>query len=282
MAFVFKAWEDLTIQDDFMFKAVMKSKELCMSVLEAILDEPIHDIKYLGEELSLKAGYESKDVRLDVYVEDEAHTVYDVEMQVGSETDEELAKRMRYYQSQMDADHLARGKDYVELKKTIIIFICPFDPYKRGWHLYCFENTCCRDATLKLGDDTVKIILNTRGMGEDITPQLQAFMDYVNSGIISANPLVQALDQRVNDVKRNEKERVSYMKYELNLRDARKDGEKAGEARGRAEGEAKGKALVIRVWHMLQEKVSFPEIALKTNLSLKEVEQIAHEFGVVY
>ena len=111
MPFVFKAWEDLTIQDDFMFKAVMKSKELCMGVLEAILNEPIHDIKYLGEELSLKAGYESKGVRLDVYVEDEAHTVYDVEMQVGSETDEELAKRMRYYQSQMDADHLARGKD---------------------------------------------------------------------------------------------------------------------------------------------------------------------------
>lgn len=177
MAFVFKAWEDLTIQDDFMFKAVMKSKELCIGVLEAILDEPIHDIKYLGEELSLKSGYESKGVRLDVYVEDEAHTVYDVEMQVASETDEELAKRMRYYQSQMDADHLARGKDYAELKKTIIIFICPFDPYKRGWHLYWFENTCRHDATLKLGDDTVKIILNTRGTGEDITPQLQAFMD---------------------------------------------------------------------------------------------------------
>ena len=234
MAFVFKAWEDLTIQDDFMFKAVMKSKELCIGVLEAILDEPIHDIKYLGEELSLKSGYESKGVRLDVYVEDEAHTVYDVEMQVASETDEELAKRMRYYQSQMDADHLARGKDYAELKKTIIIFICPFDSYKRGWHLYWFENTCRHDATLKLGDDTVKIILNTRGTGEDITPQLQAFMDYVNSGIISANPLVQALDERVRDVKRNEKERVSYVKYEINLRNARKDGEKEGEARGRA------------------------------------------------
>ena len=35
MPFVFKAWEDLTIQDDFMFKAVMYSKELCMGVLEA-------------------------------------------------------------------------------------------------------------------------------------------------------------------------------------------------------------------------------------------------------
>ena len=111
---------------------------------------------------------------------------------VGSETDEELAKRMRYYQSQMHADHLARGKDYVELKKTIIIFICPFDPYKRGWHLYGFENTCRRDAALKLGDDTVKIILNTHGTGEDITPQLQAFMDYVNSGIRSCRRWISA------------------------------------------------------------------------------------------
>jgi len=109
MAFVFKAWEDLTIRDDFMFKAVMMSKDLCIGVLEAILNEPTHDI----------------------------------------------------------------------------------------------------------------------------TPQLQAFMDYVNSGIISANPLVQALDKRVNDVKRNENERVSYMKYELNLRDARKDGEAEGEERGK-------------------------------------------------
>ena len=43
-------------------------------------------------------------------------------------------------------------------------------------------------------------------------------MDYVNSGIISANPLVRALDERVKDVKRNEKERMSYVKYEINLR----------------------------------------------------------------
>lgn len=46
---------------------------------------------------------------------------------------------------------------------------------------------------------------------------------------------MQALDQRVRDVKRNEEERMSYMKYELNLRDARKDGEKEGEAKGRLE-----------------------------------------------
>ena len=278
MSFVFKAWEDLTIQDDFMFKAVMKNKDVCKGVLAAILDEPIHDIKYLGEELSLKAGYASKGVRLDVYVEDAAHTVYDVEMQVGSESDEELAKRMRYYQSQIDAELLSRGRDYVELRRTLIIFICPFDPVGRGWHLYWYENMCRRDATLKLNDGAIKIILNTCGTGEGISTQLQAFMDYVNSGIISANPLVQSLDKRVREVKRNEAERLSYMKYELNLRAARKDGKEEGLAEGRAEE----RALLMRIWQMFQEKISFPEIALRTDLSLEEVEQIARGFGVAY
>lgn len=278
MPFVYKAWEDLTIRDDFMFKAVMYSKELCMGVLEAILNEPIHDIKYLGEEVSLKAGYASKGVRLDVYVEDEAHTIYNVEMQVASETEEELAKRMRYYQSQIDAENLKSGMDYTELRQTIIIFICPFDPVGRGWHLYWYENACRRDATLKLQDGTIKIILNTHGTGEDITPQLQAFMDYVNSGVLSSNPLVQAIDKKVNEVKRSEEARSSYMTYELHLRDAHK----AGEAEGEARGEKKGKAAVLRVWHMLQEKIAFPEIALKTDLSLQEVQEIAKEFGIVY
>ena len=270
MPFVYKAWEDLTIQDDFMFKAVMYSKELCMGVLEAILNEPIHDIKYLGEEVSLKAGYASKGVRLDVYVEDAAHTIYNVEMQVASETDEELAKRMRYYQSQIDAEKLKSGRDYTELRQTIIIFICPFDPIGRGWHLYWYENTCRRDATLKLKDGTVKIILNTRGTGEDITPQLQAFMDYVNSGVLGTNPLVQAIDQKVNEVKKNEEARLSYMTLEMKMRDAHKD------------GEAEGKALMMRIWKLLQAKIPFADIAKETHVSIDEVRQIAHEIGVAY
>lgn len=128
------------------------------------------------------------------------------------------------------------------------------------------------------------------GTGEDITLQLQAFMDYVNSGILSSNPLVQAIDQRVNEVRKSEKARVSYMTYELHLRDAYRAGLAEGkanrnvvnEATDSAEGEARGKAIVFRVWHLLQEKISFPEIALRTDLSLKEVEEIAQEFGIAY
>lgn len=270
MPFVTKAWEDLTIRDDFMFKAVMYSKELCMGVLEAILNEPIHDIKYLGEEVSLKAGYASNGVRLDVYVEDDAHTVYNVEMQVGAETDEEIAKRMRYYQAQIDAEILKSGKDYSELRQTIIIFICPFDPIGRGWHLYWYENTCRRDATLKLKDGAIKIILNTRGTGDDISPQLRAFMDYVNRGILSSNPLVQAIDKRLKEVKQNEEARLSYMTLEMKLRDVRKD------------GLDEGKALMMRIWKLLQAKTPFADIAEETHVSIDEVRQIAQDYGIVY
>lgn len=235
MPFAIKPWEDLTIQDDFMFKAVMKSKEICKRLLEAILSQPIRDIHYLSEELSLKAGYASRGVRLDVYVEDDAHTIYDVEMQVRNKADDALSKRMRYYQSQIDAEILSQGTDFAELRKTLVIFICPFDPFKRSWHLYWFENTCRQDASLRLEDDAVKIVLNTRGTGKNIPPDLQAFMNYVNSGILTANPLVQALESRVKEVKRNETERVSYMTYELHLRDARKAGEAEGEEKGKLE-----------------------------------------------
>ena len=265
-----KAWEDLTIADNFIFQKVMRKKRLCKRLIENILNIKIRKITFPDTEKDIHVRRDSKSVRLDVYVEDAAHTIYNVEMQVASETDEELAKRMRYYQSQIDAEKLKSGRDYTELRQTIIIFICPFDPIGRGWHLYWYENTCRRDATLKLKDGTVKIILNTRGTGEDITPQLQAFMDYVNSGVLGTNPLVQAIDQKVNEVKKNEEARLSYMTLEMKMRDAHKD------------GEAEGKALMMRIWKLLQAKIPFADIAKETHVSIDEVRQIAHEIGVAY
>ena len=73
----------------------------------------------------------------------------------------------------------------------------------------------------ELGDGTTKIILNTKGTGTNISPQLQSFMNYVN-GVASLDPFVQALDNRVNEVKHNEQERVNYMTYLANIRHAEK------------------------------------------------------------
>jgi len=103
-----KPWEELTIIDDYMFKLVMRHKRFCKRLIEKILNIKIRDINYLEEEKSLKLKYDSKGIRLDVYVEGD-ETIYDIEMQVRDYGDQELAQRTRYYQSMIDVDSLARG-----------------------------------------------------------------------------------------------------------------------------------------------------------------------------
>ena len=277
MPMVFKAWEDLTIRDNYMFQRVMRDKQLCKQMLEEILEQPIRDIHYMETELTLQASYASRGARLDVYIEDEANTIYDVEMQVRNDDGDALPQRMRYYQSQIDAEILAKGADFSDLRKTLIIFICPFDPIGRNWHLYKYENLCVRDPSLHLNDGAEKIILNTKGEGEHIAPQLQAFMNYVN-GVASLDPFVQALDHRLNEVKRNEQERVSYMTYLANIRHA----EKKAREEGREEGRVEGIEMMMHIWDMLRAKVSYENIAIENNLSVEEVRRIAEKYNLSY
>ena len=253
MAYTIKPWEELTIQDDYMFKLVMSRKRICKKMLEKILKIKIHDIKYLEEEKTITATYQSKGVRLDVYVEDEKHTVYNVEMQVRKLTDAALFKRPRYYQSMIDVDLLATGAEYDELNDTYIIFICPFAILDEQRHIYTFRNYCTEDKNILMPDGSTKVFLSTKGNMDDVTPDVKAFLDYVD-GIISNDEFVQELDQEIKDVKTIERERRSYMTYEMKMREmrnigleegreeGRKEGRKEGLAEGRAEGRVQGRA----------------------------------------
>ena len=158
-----KPWEDLTIQDDYMFKLIMGVKRICLNLLQGILRVEIKDIHYLETEKSMGARYQGKGVRMDVYVRDDANTVYNIEMQVRMLEGESLFKRTRYYQSMIDADLLTAGADYDDLNKTVIIFICPFDPFGKGRHIYTFRNLCVEDKKLELSDGAIKIFLNAKG-----------------------------------------------------------------------------------------------------------------------
>ena len=53
-----KPYDELTIQDNFLFQKVMRNKRICHLVLERLLDISIRDIGYPEEEKSI-------DVRLD-------------------------------------------------------------------------------------------------------------------------------------------------------------------------------------------------------------------------
>ena len=235
-----KPWEELTIIDDYMFKLVMRHKRFCKRLIEKILNIKIMDIKYLEDEKSLKFKYDGKGIRLDVYVEGD-NTIYDIEMQVRDYGDQELACRTRYYQSMIDVDALSRGALYKELHPSIIIFLCPFQLFEGKRHIYTFRNICVENPSLVLNDGTTKIFLSSQGTADDVSPDVKAFLDYMN-GLPVADDFIREIDNCINETKTNHEERVSYMTYEMKMREAHDDGRSEGRAEGRAEGRTEGRA----------------------------------------
>ena len=223
-----KPWEELTICDDYMFKLVMRRRRICKKMLEGTLRIRIEKIRYLETEKSITAPYRSKGIRLDVYVKDERNTVYNIEMQIRRLEGDALFKRTRYYQSMMDADLLAAGADYDELNKTIIIFICPFDPFGEGRYMYTFENICLENKNLNLLDGATKIFLNTKGQIGDIDDTIRAFLQYVD-GVVTDNSFVQEVEEEIRRVKLEEGERVNYMTFAMKMMEERKEGRKEGQ-----------------------------------------------------
>ena len=159
-----------------MFNAVMKRDDNCKKFLEMLLGISIRSISVVDEKnISYNPDY--KGVRLDVYANDENNTRYDIEMQVAKQ---ELGKRIRYYHSQMDMELLEKGQKYNELPTAYVIFICDFDPFYRGKYCYTFENRCKEDPELTLRDDSISIVLSTKGENADCIPEgLKKFLAFV-------------------------------------------------------------------------------------------------------
>lgn len=122
----------------------------------------------------------------------------------------ELPKRSRYYQSMIDLQMIDKGQPYKKLNRSYVIFICPFDLFGRGRHIYTFENICKEDHSILLGDEAVKIFLNADSGMSDVSPELKAFLDYV-SGKKPEDIFIQRLEEAVKEAKRNRKWRHEYM-----------------------------------------------------------------------
>ena len=140
-----KSWDELTFTDDYMFKLVMsKHPKFISKLLEIILQIKVKDIKFHETEKNLKESYDGHGIRFDLYVEDTENTVYDIEMQVTDYGSATLAKRMRFYQGVFDVDSLKAGQKYNTLKKSIIIFLCPFKFLHGERCIYTFQTTASK------------------------------------------------------------------------------------------------------------------------------------------
>ena len=209
-----KKLQELNLEDDFLFAKVMSDKDICRRIIEKVLDIKIKKIKMPQEQKVIDLLLDSKSVRLDVYVNDEKGTVYNVEMQRGKNIN--LAKRSRYYQGNIDLDKISKGDDYLTLNKSYVIFICTFDPFGKGRHRYTFRNLCVEDNSIELKDETDKVFLNTSGILNDVDEEMIEFLQYVEQSTdeVAKNAksdLVKAINQKVNHVKHDKAMEVQYM-----------------------------------------------------------------------
>ena len=236
-----RKWESLTLMDNFIFQKTMQSNpELCRELCEKILRRKIHHIVFPESEKTVQMRRESKGIRLDVYLRADADDYIVLEMQPVNRGF--IPKRSRYYQSLSDLDCLERGQDYEEMDNSIIAFICGFDLFGRGLAMYTFRNICVEDTALELGDGTTKMFLNIKAVteewkGEDeatakarakaeenkqLNKELLPFYDYL-CGLPTEDDFVKRLDVAVQKVKSNEKWRLDYVMYDVEMRDRERE-----------------------------------------------------------
>ena len=252
-----KSLQDLTLLDRFLFAEVMEDPKTFENILSIILGE---DISIKGRPQSEHENRTSplkRQVRLDVWAEDETDAVYNVEAQ--KENTKNLPHRSRFYQALIDSKLLDPGEvDFSNMKDCYSIIIAPFDLFGRGLYQYTFQMTSAETGQ-PIEDGDTRIFLNTHGKNsEDISPELKEllyYMEHTTEEISCSTSRLQQIKNHVNIVKSSEEIGVKYMQeWEEKILEKRK-----ARAEGRAEGETF--RLIQLIKKKIQKSKSFIQIA---------------------
>ena len=265
-----KPFEKLEFYDDFMFGLVMQDKSLCREVLECLLGIKIRHLEYAEPQKDFKPMYTAHGIRLDVYVRD-GNTVYDVEIQNRNEHD--MGKRTRYYQSMMDADSLLKGHVYSELKKTVIVFLCRFDPFKKGIPWYTVTRICHEDSTVNLADAAKDIIFNCTAYEKVVNFDQRALLKFIQTGIAESD-LTGRLNYMVEKQKKIEANKKLYFTWSLHDYDVKNEGRRDGRRLGRKEGK-ESKAVESAQKLLIMKLGTHEQIAEAVGLPLEKIEELA-------
>ena len=272
----YRSLNDLNLLDRFLFDEAAEDPVFIETVLEIILGQDIHIEGLPQSEKEERLHLLKKQIRLDVWAQDERGTIYDTEVQ--KTNTHNLPKRARYYHDLIGAKLLPVGElDYNKLNDVYVIIIAPFDVFGMGLHKYTFRMRCDEDSGISLNDGTVTIFLNTRGTCDDIDEELKSMLLYFESSTDeiadrSGSDRIEVLRRKVNEIRRSEEIGVKYMlAWEEKILDERK-ARKEGLAEGLAEGSREKALEVARA--MKAEGLSKDVIVRCTGLDPEEVEKL--------
>ncbi|WP_288516875.1 Rpn family recombination-promoting nuclease/putative transposase [uncultured Treponema sp.] len=271
-------WNSLTLANNFIFcKVLEENPDVCKELLEMLLDIKIDRIEQPKSEQTFKTDFDSRGIRLDVYVKDGTGRCFDIEIQTSNYM--QLAKRARYYQGLMDVDSIQFGQEYSALKDSYVIFLCLGDAFGHRLPVYTFRYRAEEDKNILMNDGTVNIFFNATMYDKMQSENLRSFFKYL-CGKNSDDNFTDRLSALVERVKMNAQWRHRYMtiEQEIKLQVEARTNERAKElakdiAKDMAQDIAKKKTLETAK-NLLKINISPEQIAMATGLSLEQVKSL--------
>ena len=263
-------WNSLTLANNFIFcKVLEENPDVCKELLEMLLDIKIDRIEQPKSEQTFKTDFDSRGIRLDVYVKDGTGRCFDIEIQTSNYM--RLEKRARYYQGLMDVDSIQSGQEYSALKDSYVIFLCLGDAFGHRLPVYTFRYRAEEDKNILMNDGTVNIFFNAAMYDKMQSENLRSFFKYL-CGKNSDDNFTDRLSALVERVKMNAQWRHRYMtiEQEIKLQVEARTNERLNEKLNEKLDESK---LEIAK-NLLKINISPEQIAMATGLSLEQVKNL--------
>ena len=187
----------------------------------------------------------------------------------------EMGHRLRFYQSELDQLGISKGLKYKELKKSIIIFICTYDPFGKGAGRYTFEETCQEQSSLILDDGATKIIYNTLGIlpeSDKNKTAIENFFNYVN-GEQPQDDFCKELAEEVRKQHQSTKKKGDFLMWEQIICERE---EAAAKEAAKVAATEKSEKMAIK---MLKGNEPVSKIAEYTELALSKIQELANKNG---
>lgn len=233
-----KPWDELTIADNFIFCKVMENERICMGVLETLLGISVGHIEYLKTENSLENFYDSRGIRLDVYVKD-ADRIFNIEMQTGNYDD--MLLRARYYLSSSDVATTKRRTKFKDIRETYILFICKDDPFGEGIPRYTKISKFLETDRISYDDKSRNVFYNCSAWEKEGNPEVRGVLKFIY-GLKPDSSLALEMDEAASLAKQKSELEDEYMYFSDILEDEKEEAREIGLAEGRAKGLKEGLA----------------------------------------
>ena len=250
---------DLSLIDDYLFGLFIQeagSEEILKGLIERMLDIKLTKVTIKQKQHEISNEPDLRGIRLDAFVQDDLNTLYDIEVQTVNRNN--IPKRMRYYQSLIDREQMPSGEfDYDKLPKTIIVFVTDFDLFGKGLYRYTFENTCIENPLITLGDESIKVVLNTLGTDPaGVKPELIELLKYFHNSTNetadkSSSDFIKKLNKMLEPIKNSPKFGGDFMSYQEAVYTEKKISWQEGRQEGRQEGKTEER---LRVEKKLRER----------------------------